>query len=559
MGSYEAAVATLNSMQTVATASLTTGSTKEDKKAKVSRVVNFLQRVGLSVDDIDNLSVIHVAGTKGKGSTCAYAESILRHHGFKTGFYSSPHLVEARERIRINGRPITKEVFTSCFWDVYTKLLNTKDENEGTMPLYFSFMTVMAFTLFMKEKVDVVLLEVGMGGEYDYTNFVRTPVACGISSLGLDHTAQLGHTLEEITWHKAGIFKKGAPAVTVPQEESAMQVILQRAQDIQCPLYVAEPLTQEDLRIHNLTLGISGDQQVYNAALALHLCRLWFRKREGREDKASQLCVNTVAAIPRLHTGELTQKVVTGLSQCYWPGRAQTLRKTGVTYYLDGAHTTESMQQCVRWFMQAANEEAKQITGRVSRSLVFNMTGDRSASTMLQYLTLCGFHRAAFCPNIPSSAKIIPDQVNFKVSKTAMLENCVSYRKVWEDLLSTLIAKDVKHSLCDSTKIIHTCPACPPDFSHHTCTCTCTCTCLHHKQSSPVQVSGGPRCVSATFPCISTALKWTSHDREPSCCDVSVQNEAEVANNVDHVQVLVTGSLILVGDVLGIIYPTLND
>lgn len=137
-----------------------------------------------------------------------------------------------------------------------------------------------------------------------------------------------------------------------------------------------------------------------------------------------------------------------------------------------------------------------------------------------------------------------------------MLENCVSYRKVWEDLLSTIIAKDVKDSLYDSTDIIHTCPACPTGSSRHTCTCTCTC--LHHKQSSPAQVSVVPHCVSATFPCISTTLKWTTHDREPSCCDVMVQNEAEVAN-VDHVQVLVTGSLILVGDVLGIIYPTLND
>lgn len=109
---------------------------------------------------------------QGKGSTCSFCESILRQHGLKTGFYSSPHLVQVRERIRINGDPISRELFAKYFWEVYDLLIKQK-ENDNDMPAYFKFLTVMAFYVFLKENVDAAIIEVGIGGLYDCTNVLR--------------------------------------------------------------------------------------------------------------------------------------------------------------------------------------------------------------------------------------------------------------------------------------------------------------------------------------------------------------------------------------------------
>jgi len=172
--SYELAVETLNSLQSNALV-LERARMQKDRHAvnNVPYTEKYLSRVGVTLNVLDSqLKVIHVSGTKGKGSTCAFCESILRYHGLKTGFYSSPHLVEVRERIRINGKPLSKELFAKYFWQVFTNLSNQKD-SEGDMPAYFKFLTVMAFYVFLQEKVDVAIVEVGIGGLYDCTNVIR--------------------------------------------------------------------------------------------------------------------------------------------------------------------------------------------------------------------------------------------------------------------------------------------------------------------------------------------------------------------------------------------------
>jgi len=171
--SYEAAVETLNTLQSNASV-LERARLQKDRQAvnNVPFTQKYLNRVGISLDVLDELKVVHVSGTKGKGSTCAFCESILKYHGLKTGFYSSPHLVEVRERIRINGKPLCKELFAKYFWQVYTPLKNLKDD-ESDMPAYFKFLTIMAFYVFIKEKVNVAIIEVGIGGLYDCTNVIR--------------------------------------------------------------------------------------------------------------------------------------------------------------------------------------------------------------------------------------------------------------------------------------------------------------------------------------------------------------------------------------------------
>ncbi|PVD21826.1 hypothetical protein C0Q70_17628 [Pomacea canaliculata] len=185
----------------------------------------------------------------------------------------------------------------------------------------------------------------------------------------------------------------GITGITVPETDLALDVILKRSQEIGCPLYVAEPLTAEDLMAYKLLLGIAGDRQVYNAALAVHLCQVWLNSRNP------------------------------GLSQCSWPGRNQTdqtVRKPGVTYYLDGAHTTDSMQG------QSISFPCLQYDRR------------SSVSTLLEYLKGCGFNSAAFCPNILSTtaSENIPDQINLTVEQNTMLKTSARNRMTWDDLMS---------------------------------------------------------------------------------------------------------------------------
>ncbi|KAJ3336888.1 Folylpolyglutamate synthetase [Gonapodya sp. JEL0774] len=190
----------------------------------------FLGRIGYKPTDLNKLNIIHIAGTKGKGSTCAFVDSILRHAEFpvdgpsttnmtdqsnnrhpKVGMYTSPHLIEVRERIKLDGRSISRELFAHYFFEVVDRLESTKIAPDGTtrvaIPQYFRMLTLVAFHAFMQENVDFLVLEVGVGGEYDATNVIENPVVCGITALGYDHQNVLGDTLEEIAWNKAGIFK----------------------------------------------------------------------------------------------------------------------------------------------------------------------------------------------------------------------------------------------------------------------------------------------------------------------------------------------------------------
>ena len=203
----------------------------------------YLRRIGLA-DFPSNIDVVHITGTKGKGSTACLCESILRrHHGKRTGLFTSPHLVDIRERIRINGQPVSQDVFGQVYWEVRTRLEEsaTRDRknnhnnnnNNGVeniyeddpdlpdLPGYFRMLTLMALFTFAKylPKIDVIILEVGMGGRYDATNVldrVGRNVVCGVTLLDLDHVRVLGNTLEQIAWEKGGIFQDVKNTELVP-------------------------------------------------------------------------------------------------------------------------------------------------------------------------------------------------------------------------------------------------------------------------------------------------------------------------------------------------------
>lgn len=227
------AIVALNSLQPVATELMNSIHMRQQQKHddanfNLTDTEKFLERIdGFSMKSLDNLSVIHVAGSKGKGSVCSYTDAILREHNVKTGLFTSPHLMSVTERIQLRGKSISKQLFTEYFWEVFDALQMKKD-NDFDLPTYFKFLQIMAFYIFAKENVDVAIVEVGIGGEFDSTNILRNTEVVGITALQLEHTSLLGETLSEIAWQKAGIIKANSHVFTMQQPQVCLKVIDER-------------------------------------------------------------------------------------------------------------------------------------------------------------------------------------------------------------------------------------------------------------------------------------------------------------------------------------------
>ncbi|XP_059668367.1 folylpolyglutamate synthase isoform X2 [Cornus florida] len=328
------------------------------KYKKLDRMLMYIKILGLE-EHIASLKIIHVAGTKGKGSTCTFCEAILRESGFKTGLFTSPHLIDVRERFRLNGLDICEDKFLLYFWDCWNQL-KEKVSEDLPMPPLFQFLTILAFKIFIYEKVDVAIIEVGLGGENDSTNVIEEPVACGITSLGMDHMEVLGNTLEQIASHKAGIFKPHIPAFTVPQLAEAMVVLQEKAGELMVPVEVAAPLDCK--KLGGVKLSLSGDHQLSNAGLAVSLCKSWLRST-GNWEKLFQNNQDSQ------EDDDLPEAFVRGLSTAHLSGRAQIVHDSSLKthsslevrknssgdliFYLDGAHSPESMEACAKWFSDA--------------------------------------------------------------------------------------------------------------------------------------------------------------------------------------------------------------
>ncbi|PAA87030.1 hypothetical protein BOX15_Mlig031227g1 [Macrostomum lignano] len=394
---YPSAVRALNKLQSNA-ANLEQVLREKDSRCgdKIPEMMRWAAKLDVTPADYNSLRVIHVTGTKGKGGTSAYAESILRCHGYRTGFFSSPHLVEVRERIRINGRPLSREQFAKQFWRVHGRLIGTCSAGEPE-PAYFPFLTLMAVWTFLAEKVDVAIVEVGIGGRYDSTNFVSSPWVCAFSPLGLDHTALLGNSIAEIAWQKAGIMKPGCPSVTVyGQPEEGLAVLQSQSADLGCPLLIAPELNE----LPESLAGRLAPSQKANAALAVAVCRVWLRR--ARTDEALlEAGRGLVVKNPTEDSNDPLdlEACNRGLSLASWPGRYDVMPyRPGVTLYIDGAHTVESVSQAASWF---ANLQQGRIGAK--KKLLFNRTGDRRPKDLLAQLVKLGFVQAAFCPNVVDS------------------------------------------------------------------------------------------------------------------------------------------------------------
>jgi folylpolyglutamate synthase len=292
------------------------------------------------------LNIVHVAGTKGKGTVCAYVDSILssyqKSHGLpkKTGLFTSPHLVSVRERIRINSQPISAALFAKYFfeiWDLLESSAQSLSLDPSIKPVYFRYLTLMSFHVFQKEGIDAAVYEVGMGGEYDATNIVQRPAATGISTIGIDHVFPLGETVGKIAWHKAGILKPGSPAYTTEQVPEAMEVINNRARERGVDIKVV----QTNPSLKHVNIRPNEDFQRKNASLAIALAETVLKSF----DPSFSLPENS-----------LPEEFVNGLEQVMWRGRFEIKIDGNVRWYLDGAHTADSLIIAAKWFASQSSK-----------------------------------------------------------------------------------------------------------------------------------------------------------------------------------------------------------
>lgn len=342
--------------------SLTKNLRYSPEKFNLSRMTSFLELIGNPHLDY---ATIHVAGTKGKGSICAMITSILSHSGYKTGFYSSPHMIDFSERIRIGDRLISQEKIAE-YVDYFKPFIDQVEEITT-----FEITTALAFKYFSDQKVDFAVVEVGLGGRFDATNVV-TPKVSVISSISFDHTKILGNTLSKIAFEKAGIIKNKVPVVVSKQKSTALKMIQSIALERNAPLINAKEsyrmvsgkktLDYQDFTIQEdststewIRLPLIGSHQLDNARTAFAVVN---------ELRKQGIKISTAA-------------VKNGFEQVDWPGRLEILQRDPLVI-IDGAHNPDS-------FRNLANTIKEYLAGR-KVIFVLGASEDKNIRTMLRII-----------------------------------------------------------------------------------------------------------------------------------------------------------------------------
>jgi len=337
-------------------------------KLELDTILNILRFLN---NPQKNYKVVHVAGTNGKGSTATYIASILQKAGFKTGVYTSPHLVKFNERIAINGQQISDEDVVKAYEAVHAVDLGKRKAT------FFEIATAMGFYHFSRENVEWAVIETGMGGRFDATN-ITIPSVSVITNLSIEHTDYLGSTIQALAKEKGGIIKRRTPLVTAVSQASGKAVLKKLAIDNNAPMYelkkdfsIRKDLRQETFSykgIHqnfgSLVKPLPGDHQKENLSLALAACELifeQFKKSDERYDLTPEL-------------------VKDGLSIAHWPGRLEHIQKDPLVI-LDGAHNLHASKVLQKHLTTSL--KGKKLT------LVIGILDDKPYEKMLNNLVPC--------------------------------------------------------------------------------------------------------------------------------------------------------------------------
>lgn len=347
IGTYEQAVAYVLGIPR-----FTKKNTMEDTRA-------FLHKLG---DPDREMKIIHVAGTNGKGSVCAYLYAILREAGYRCSLFTSPHLVDVRERFSCDGSMVTKEEFLSAFRQVYDAIPFSGEESYH--PTFFEYLFFMAMLLFREKKTEYCILETGLGGRLDATNSVAKKELAVITHMGLDHTEYLGNTLEAIAGEKAGIMQAGAPAVFWETDEGVSQMLKKSAEKLRISAF---PVSKSDYGfLKNSNKGIDFSyRSLYYDSIRFHINTIASYQMEN--------ATLAVRAVEVLTGGKLSPEMLCrGLEKAFWAGRMEEILPD---IYVDGAHNEDG----IRAFLETVAQDG--CSG--GRRLVFGVVADKAYDDMI--------------------------------------------------------------------------------------------------------------------------------------------------------------------------------
>lgn len=350
----------------------------------------FLKKLG---NPEQNLRIIHVAGTNGKGSVCAYMSSILQEAGYRTAVFTSPHLVDMRERFAVNGEMISEEAFLQVFCAVGDAVQKANSVTPEFVLNFYEYLFCMALLCFAEEKPDYCIIETGLGGRLDATNYVDNKLLTVITRISLDHVQYLGDTTAKIAAEKAGILRPGVPVVYLDGDADASAVICRKASELDAPQipvskkdytflgfrkkYIDFSLHSEYYNYISLTLHTIARYQMENAALAVRAVEVLFRSADT-EENGGRLCAG--AGCPTV------EEIRRGILGCFWQGRMEEVLPE---VYVDGAHNDDG----IRAFLDTVTEDGH-ATGR---RLLFGVAADKDCRHMIQRVITSGlFDHIAF-------------------------------------------------------------------------------------------------------------------------------------------------------------------
>lgn len=334
-------------------------------KNSLEHTKECLRRLG---NPQEKFRVIHVAGTNGKGSTCAFLTSILREAGYSCGLFTSPHLVKINERFQINEVMISDEVFLQAFQKV--KALSDELVAEGSYhPTYFEMLFLMGMVIFADAGVGYVTLETGLGGRLDATTAVENPVACVIASISFDHTQYLGNTIEEIAFEKAGILVPGVPVIFDGNNEKAAAVIRKRAEELQSPAFEVRLSDTRVIRTSQEGIQFALEDEHYAGAVFTIPFIAKYQVMNGA------LALKTMEVLQETLPVSVKQ-IQEGMAKTRWQGRMETVLP-GVI--VDGAHNEDGVEKFV--------ETAEHFQKEYPLTLLFSAVDDKDYQDMIK--TIC--------------------------------------------------------------------------------------------------------------------------------------------------------------------------